>query len=139
MLLEDTSLPQDTIKLTMIVKNNCIHVKGQDYGQLRGPAREEAVWAFIAGGQKPAEYAKSSLQSASDSAFHCQNRGTAVTKASAQNISREASQKKLADSGLTKCKLCNIEIARRITEKDDIESRERLMILREIFLELLVQ
>jgi hypothetical protein len=62
-----------------------------------------------------------------------------MTKASAQNISREASQKKLADSGLTKCKLCNIEIARRITEKDDIESRERLMILREIFLELLVQ
>jgi hypothetical protein len=139
MLLEDTSLPQDTIKLTMIVKNNCIHVKGQDYGQLQGPAWEEAVWAFIAGGQKPAEYAKSSLQSTSDSAFHCQNCGTAMTKASAQNISREASQKKLADSGLTKCKLCNIEIARRITEKDDIESRERLMILREIFLELLVQ
>ena len=115
-----------TISLHMEVQNACIHVKGQTYGQLRGPVRDEVVQDFISSGQQPAEYAKAALQKATDSEFNSHNLGAVVTKAGAQNISREAKENKMMTSGLTKCKLTNLMLACDITNKRDIESRRRI-------------
>jgi hypothetical protein len=116
----------ETIELLVIVNGRCIHKKGQMYGQLRGVARDAAIQEFANAGKKPTEFAKASLSKASDSEYHSKNRGALVTKASAQNISREAKQKELIALGLTKCKLSNIPLAKGITETKDIEDRDKI-------------
>jgi len=76
---------------------------------------------FISAGQQPSEYAKHALQKSTDSEFHSQNLGSIVTKSGAQNISREAKEKRIMVSGLTKCRLSNVPIACSITNQRDLE------------------
>jgi hypothetical protein len=116
----------ETIELSVIVNGRCIHKKGQTYCQLRGVARDAAIQEFTNAGKKPTKFAKASLSKASDSEYHSKNRGALVTKASAQNISREAKQKELIASGLTKCKLSNIPLAKGIMETKNIEDRDKI-------------
>ena len=123
-LLNDPSA--ESIELSVFVHNGCIHAKGLAYGQLRGTARAKVIVEFESAGKKPAEFAKRSLQLASDDEYHSKNRGAAVTKLSAPNISREAKKKQQATSGFTTCKLANIPLAASITEKNDIEQRKRI-------------
>jgi hypothetical protein len=89
-------------------------------------ARDAALQEFANAGKKPTEFAKASLSKASDSEYHSKNHGELVMKASAQNILQEAKQKELIASGLTKCKLSNIPLAKGITETKDTEDRDKI-------------
>lgn len=110
----------------MIVKNGCAHAKGQTCSQLWGPDRDEAINDFINAGEKPAEHAKGSIHDASNSTLHSQSLAVAVTTTSAQSLAQEANERKLAASGLTKCKLSNIQIAQSVTDKTDVDARDRI-------------
>lgn len=116
----------ETISLSIEVRNACMHKKGLTYGQLRGPLRDDVIEDFISAGQKPSEYAKHAVQKATNSEFHSQNLGSVVTKAGAQNISREAKEKKIIASGLTNCKLSNVPRACSITNQRDVDARVRI-------------
>lgn len=116
----------DTVELLMEVSNECEHVKGRQYGQLRGDARERTIEQYAQSKQAPTEFAKASLEKATDSDFHSSNRGATVTKGTAHNISRESKARKLAISGLTTCKLSNLMLSQRITSEQDRKARAEI-------------
>jgi hypothetical protein len=116
----------ETIELSIEVNDACVHVKGQQYGQVRGVARQLVIDQYNKAEKKPSEFSKTSLATATDNEFHSLNNSNIVTRGVAYNISREAKEKKRKSLGLTQCKLANVMIARSIMDKQDLKARDAI-------------
>ena len=120
MLLEP--LPPN-IELVLVVEKACIHVKGHNYGQLRGSERHDVVDKFKEKKEKPFQFVKNQLTGATHPEFHSGNSSRTLSRKTSYNISREAKAETQLEHGLVRCKLTNIYLAQEITANEDTEER----------------
>lgn len=123
--LLQTPTPQ-TVKLQMEVTNACVHVKGRQFGGLRGASRQDVIDKYSASNMTPAEFAKMELEGVTDIEFHSSNRSKVLTREAVYNVAKEAKAKELVAAGLTACKLSNIMIVHQRMKSEDIAERRAL-------------
>ena len=103
----------------------CQHIKGKEYGSLRGTARSVIVEQLIKKKATPSEVSKKVLEEMNPDKYAANNiSNVASNKATVYNVNREKKSLLLKKLDLGSCKLANISRAEESINKKDLDMRQ---------------